>query len=84
MVDAHYLCVGMRFVRYLYLRHPVVILYVSVLSCEQSTTGHVTVKTDKYRMLNGQGTHIYFVHFLYSYIRFVDCTAVTRTAMSVS
>ena len=35
-------------------------------------------------MLNGQGTHIYFVHFLYSYIRFVDFTAVTRTAMSVS
>ena len=41
------------------------ILYVSVDVrttgvVEQSTSGHVTVKTDEYSMLNGQETHITF------------------------
>ena len=40
------------------------ILYVSVIvhstrAGERSTSGHVTDKTDKYRMLKGQETHIF-------------------------
>ena len=43
--------------------HPVGILYVSVIvrltrAVERSTSGHVMVKTDEYRMLNGQETYI--------------------------
>ena len=62
-VDERYLCVSMRFVWFPCARHPVDILYVSVDVCstwvvEQSTSGHVTVKTDEYRMLNGHETHI--------------------------
>ena len=52
-----FLSVSMRFVQFSCVRHPVGILYVSVV-VERSILGHVTVKTDEYRMLNGQETHI--------------------------
>ena len=62
-VDERFLCVSMWFVRFSCVRHPVGILYVSLdvrssWAVEPSTSGHVTIKTDEYRMLNGQETHI--------------------------
>ena len=47
--EPHYLYLGIWFVWFLCVRHPVGILYVSIdvdLSCERSTTGYVTVKTE--------------------------------------
>ena len=54
-VDERFLCVSMRFVRFSCVRHPVGILYVSLdvrssWAVEPSTSGHVTIKTDEYRM----------------------------------
>ena len=61
-MDERFLCVSMRIVRFSCVRHPLGILYVSVdvrstFVVERSTSGHVTVKTDEYRMLNGRETH---------------------------
>ena len=60
-VDERYLYVSMRFVRFSCPRHSVDILYVSVDVCLTRVverSGHVTVKTDEYCMLNRQEMHI--------------------------
>ena len=41
-----YSCVGMRFVRFSHVRHPVGILYPIVLNCDRSATEHATVETE--------------------------------------
>ena len=53
----------MQFVQFSCVRHPVGILYVSVDVCltrivEWTMSGYITVKTDEYRVLNRQETHI--------------------------